>query len=283
MSIPNTILRVALLLMVPCLPLARGDEVTRQVQEELRKRNLYFGDVDGRRTEQVAAALRRYQQRKGFASTGQADETTLRSLTLLPPAPRIALASPPPAGPVAGFLADASPWPDVTVLRSDSARPGPVPADLAPVDIEPSPTPTIAPPPTAAAVRRPSETAVRTFLADYLRAGQSNDTEIQMPFYGGRVDYFDDGKVDLHYIHGDIDKYDRLWPERRFTLLDPIALSSSPDHDPDKIIVNFHYRFAEKRRHDAPEGETANTYTLQRTGLESFQIIGMKESRVRSK
>ena len=42
----------------------RADDTTRQVQEELRKRNLYFGDVDGCRSPQLIAAVRRYQERK---------------------------------------------------------------------------------------------------------------------------------------------------------------------------------------------------------------------------
>ena len=42
------------------LQTTRADEVMRQVQEELRKRNLYFGDVNGLHTPQVAAALRRF-------------------------------------------------------------------------------------------------------------------------------------------------------------------------------------------------------------------------------
>ena len=271
-----------LLLAVLCGPPARADEITRQVQEELRKRNLYFGDVDGRRTEQVAAALRRYQQRKGFAATGEPDETTLRSLTLLPPAPHIAaITATPPVSLSLRSIASSS-WPDATVLRSDEARRNPTPPGTQPV-IDPAPTPVVAPPPAAAALRRPGDMAVRAFLADYLRAGQSNDTAVQMPFYGDRVDYLNEGKVDQRFIHADIDGYDRRWPERRFTLLDPITLTASPDHDPEKIIVNFHYRFAVKRPHDAPEGEMSNTYTLQRNGPEGFRIIGMRESRVRGK
>ena len=286
-----------LLLMLLWAPLARADEITRQVQEELRKRNLYFGDVDGRRTEQVAAALRRYQQRKGFPPTGETDETTLRSLRLLGPAPGLAsaantagaahtlgtstpAAAPANAAPVA-FMANLSPWPDSTVLRSDEARRNPTPPDTRPIDADPSPSPSLAPPPAAVALHWPSKDTVRGFLEDYLRAGQSNDTATQMPFYADHVDYLNEGKVDHHFIHADIDGYDRRWPERHFTLLDPVTLVASPDHDPEKIAVNFRYRFAVKRLHDAPEGEMSNTYILQRTGSDRLRIVAMKESRVR--
>ncbi len=268
---------------------ACADETTRQVQEELRKRNLYFGDVDGRRTEQVAAALRRYQQRKGFTATGEADETTLRSLTLLPPAPRVAAGAATPAAEPASsatppvLMAATFPWPDVPVLRSDVARRNPAPPEAVSADADPQPTPTIAPPPAAASLHWPSTDEVRGFVASYLRAGQSDDTEAQMPFYADSVDYLNEGRVGHRFIRADIDSYDRRWPERHFTLLDPVTLAASADHDPDKIVVNFHYRFAVKRPHDAPEGEMMNTYTLQRTGPESLRIVAMKESRVRGK
>lgn len=277
-------------LAVVCVPLARGDELTRQVQEELRKRNLYFGDVDGRRTEQVAAALRRYQQRKGFAATGDPDETTLRSLTLMPPAPRVATttAGPPAATPGAEssppvLMAATFPWPDTPVLRSDVARRNPSPPEPVLADADSQPGPTVAPPPAAASLHWPSPDTVRGFLESYLRAGQSDDTEAQMPFYGDHVDYLNEGRVDHRFIRADIDGYDRRWPERRFTLLDPLTLAPSPDHDPEKVVVNFHYRFAVKRPHDAPQGEMTNTYTLQRTGPESFRIVAMQESRVRNR
>ena len=290
MSVANTLrssqltqwLALGTLAVMCCLPLrARGDETTRQVQEELRKRNLYFGNVDGRRSEQVAAALRRYQQRKGFPPTGEADETTLRSLTLLPPAPRIAAITATPSADTSPESAGFFPWPDVTVLRSDEARRNPAPPDTEP--IEPSPTPSVAPPPASASVQRPGSDAVRAFVKSYLRAGESNDTEAQMPFYAEHVDYLNEGLVDRRFIRADIDGYDRRWPKRRFTLLPPISLGPAPGQDPDKIVVNFHYRFAVKRPHDAPEGEMANTYTLQRSGPDSLRIVAMKEARVRNR
>ena len=65
-------------------PCDRADETMRQVQEELRRLSLYFGDIDGCQTAQLAAALRSDQRGKGFSPTGEPDDTTLRSLNLLP-------------------------------------------------------------------------------------------------------------------------------------------------------------------------------------------------------
>src|SRR5687767_4862328 len=84
-----------------------SDEPVRSVQEELRRRNIYFGDVDGRRTPEFEEAVKRYQKRKGLPSSGAEDRETLRSLKLLAREPGEA---PPPE------LA----WPDEPVLKSDA-------------------------------------------------------------------------------------------------------------------------------------------------------------------
>src|SRR3954453_19320173 len=82
--------------------LARADETVRQIQEELRKRNLYFGNIDGQNSPVLGDALKRYQTRKGFPITGQVDKDTARSLHISP-------------SPVA-----AATLPDVPVLKSDT-------------------------------------------------------------------------------------------------------------------------------------------------------------------
>src|SRR5207237_2708954 len=84
-----------------------ADEPTRRAQEELRKRNLYFGDVNGQMSPELVEALKRYQARKGFNPTGQLDEETANSL-------KIQLATADQKTP--------QPLPDVTVLKSDVAR-----------------------------------------------------------------------------------------------------------------------------------------------------------------
>ena len=90
---------------------SHADEQIRRVQEELRKRNLYFGEIDGRNSKQVAGALRRYQQQKGFTPTGECDANTLRALQIVASA----------EGSGEGSAGDES-LPDVPVLKSDAAR-----------------------------------------------------------------------------------------------------------------------------------------------------------------
>ena len=57
-----------------------GDEHIRRVQEELRKRHLFYGDISGELTPSLTTAIARYQLKKGFARTGRLDSETCASL-----------------------------------------------------------------------------------------------------------------------------------------------------------------------------------------------------------
>lgn len=287
----------ALVFAAGTLP-ARADELMRQVQEELRRRNLYFGDVNGLKSPQVAAALRRYQQRKGFQATGEADNTTLQSLSLssgeltvaisgaASPTPTAAEATPLP-GMMVGVAGVAGPWPDVPVLRSDlgseNAEP---PAGVEPV--EPTPTPPLRPPPAAAFQRgAPDEGNLRGFVENFLKSGESNAPDAQMQFFADHVDYFDDGKVNKAFIVKDTERYNKRWPTRRFTLDSPLQVTGELDQPPGTLVVNFRYQFDVKQsEHEGKDpkevkGEVENTYTLVRTGPDSLRIVAIKERRVR--
>ena len=274
----------------------------------MRKRNLFFGDVDGRASAQLAAALHRYQERKGFASTGEADPDTLYSLNVLrpgelpPPRPGPATAaraenSPPDVPAIATTTAPPTPgplrtvvWPDVTVLRSDTARPAPptnagaaaAEADAEGALVPPAPTP--APPPAATGmIHRPSAEQVRDYVARYLAAGEKNDSTDEMDFYGDHVAYYDDGRVDHAYILRDVGRYDHRWPERRFTLLDPVELAPSPDGDPDKFVVNFRFGFNVKNPRYTVNGKADSVWTVSGHDPGGWKIISMKEQRVHEK
>src|SRR5688572_29374133 len=70
-----------------------ADEQVRRVQEELRKRHLFYADVDGENGLALTMALKRYQQKKGFSATGSIDHVTLASLGL-PTATPVAATTP---------------------------------------------------------------------------------------------------------------------------------------------------------------------------------------------
>ena len=64
-----------------------ADEQVRRVQEELRKRHLFYANANGEKGPALTRALKRYQQKKGFAPTGVIDSVTLTSLGIRTPAP----------------------------------------------------------------------------------------------------------------------------------------------------------------------------------------------------
>src|ERR1043166_9739628 len=142
--------------------LMQADEQVRRVQEELRKRNLYFGDIDGRKTPEFVGALRHYHERKGFAPSGNLDVSTLHSLELGPA---------PPASP------DAPSWPDVPVLKSDTGHEQRAP-NLASSASPATPLPPIMEPPAdgapANAPERFAPEEVRRYIENYLRDCETN-------------------------------------------------------------------------------------------------------------
>ncbi|MFZ1217830.1 MAG: peptidoglycan-binding domain-containing protein [Chthoniobacterales bacterium] len=67
----------------------RADEQVRQIQEELLKRHLFFGNADGVLTPALVTALSRYQNKKGFPVTGLLDSQTCASLGIPDINPRV--------------------------------------------------------------------------------------------------------------------------------------------------------------------------------------------------
>src|SRR2546430_8620435 len=61
-----------------------ADDNVRAVQEKLRDDGFYLGEIDGAYSSQLAAALTRYQVRKGLAVTGQLDGDTSNALGAKP-------------------------------------------------------------------------------------------------------------------------------------------------------------------------------------------------------
>jgi peptidoglycan hydrolase-like protein with peptidoglycan-binding domain len=58
----------------------RADQTTSAVQQALKDQGFFYGDVDGKKSVDTTAAIRRYQIRNGLQVTGEIDAETLRSL-----------------------------------------------------------------------------------------------------------------------------------------------------------------------------------------------------------
>src|SRR5688572_22848226 len=140
----------------------RADETVRQVQEELRKRNLYFGNIDGQESPELAGALKRYQKRQGFTVTGTVDLETAASLNVQ-----------------SATVVSTSALPDGPVLKSDTASALPESQRLA-LQREAEEKPDLGPtPPPPAESPGPNQDLnpdqVTKLVQDYLRDGETQD------------------------------------------------------------------------------------------------------------
>lgn len=253
---------------------ALADEQVRQAQEELRRRNLFFGDIDGKPSPDLTSALRRYQARKGFAVTGTISEETANSL-------HIAAEE--------GAAATASPLPDIPVLKSDRAPALPESKRIAleeKAEKEPDflPTP---PPPAEAPDLNPAinPARVRQLIEQYLRDAETDDIEAQTRYFTDPVQYFNDGEQGPAWVRKDVIAYVKDWPERHYTLQQPINFFASDK--PGEIIVEFPiiYHVQNPGRRDAGKrydlkGRTMNTWTVRAEGDE-LKIAAINERRLR--
>jgi hypothetical protein len=228
----------------------RADEETRQVQEELRKRHLFFRDIDGRPSQEFAVALKRYQQRQGFAQTGMADDVTLYSLGIGEP-----------TSPAEGR----NDLPDVPVLKSDVAMR--------------QPATTRPPAPTLAQNAAASSTVeIRNFVRRYFDACQSANPDDELAFFADRVAYFDHGVVDKPYIRNELAVYGQRWPARKYSFGDSVRVVRKGNTTIAKIRLAFQVANLEQQR--KASGRTDNTLSLAKRG-DSLEIVSIKEARVR--
>jgi hypothetical protein len=239
-----------LFFLVAAVSGARADEQTRQVQEELRKRHLFFRDIDGKPSLEYALALKRYQARQGFHVSGVADEITLYSLGI---------------GEPTKYAGGVSELPNVPVLKSDAALP----------ELRPQPAPIPTKSQTAGNV---SKAEIKDFLRRYFDASESDSPHDELAFYADRVAYFDHGAVDKPYIQNELAVYKQRWPSRKYTMGDSLRVVRSGNHTVAKVRVTF--QLANPAHNRKASGRTDDTFSLAKNG-EALEIVSVKESRVR--
>jgi hypothetical protein len=248
---------------------ARADETVRQVQEELRKRNLYFGNIDGQTSPVLVDALKRYQARKGFTVTGKVDGDTATSLHIQTTA-----------------VAALTPLPDVPVLKSDIASALPESQRLAlQREAEDKPDLTPSPPPPAESPGPGQDLTperVNRLVQDYLRDAEGTDVANQVKYYAFPVRYFDHGDVSQQFVAEDTGNYVKRWPERKYTLTGPVTFFAS-DKEGETVVeftISFTLRSAARTARNRAVGRTRNWWTIQAKGDE-LKIVAIREARVR--
>jgi hypothetical protein len=292
-----TVLRASVLgfYLAVSLVRARADEQVRSTQEELRRRNIYFGEIDGAQSSELSEAIKHYQTRKGFAASGQPDQETLRSLGLMPRQPGEA----PPKE-----LA----WPSEPVLKSDvninvpaeaqriAQETGVSPSSVAPEVVltkthssghhrgqAASRAATTAMSGHGAEKRGPIRHAeppeIGEFINDYLRAASRNDLRDEIRFYADRLTYFHNGDLDRRIVERALREYEQQWSKRRYALAGPIQYQKLPSKG--QITVDFRVNFILKRHHLAVKGQTENRVVIDAATADP-RIVSIQEQRVRS-
>ena len=239
-----------------------ADETTRRAQEELRKRNLYFGDINGQTNPEFTEALKHYQTRKGFTSTGKLDEETAGSLNL-----GIATVS------------NTEALPDLPVLKSDRARELAEPDRAAlPDSGQEEPTSSATPPaPPAESPDQMLEDKITKFVRDYLRDGEGDDVDLQLSYYGFPIQYFDHGKAGREFVTTDTRNYIKRWPQRKYELIGPVKFMSGKNRGEFEVefTIDFKVASGDRRAH----GKTRNLWTIQED-REHFIILMINEQRL---
>src|SRR4051794_29323255 len=265
-------MRCWVLAVLTCLTvsgLLRADGGIRSIQEELRRRNLYFGDIDGQMSEQLRAALKRYQERKGLSVTGETDEETSSSL-------RVTIPAAVKAQPVHG-------WPDTTVLKSDEApkiseaqQQALQEKAIAELIVDPPD-----PPPPAESPPKSQELSpdrIKNLVEAFLRDAETDDVDLQIRYFDFPVAYFDHGTVGRDFVRLDTLNYVKRWPERHYVLEGPITAQPKKDNE---TSVEFTITFSVKNKRNAVTGKTRNYWSVRADSLDSVKIFQIRERRTR--
>ena len=230
-----------------------ADEITRRVQEELRKRRLFNGDIDGQQTPELGIALKRYQERKGFPASGVVDAQTVRSMGLAEPG-----GEPPANIPILRSEAPAQP------VAEEAQPPAPTPMSLA-GDINVPP---------------PSREELREFMQRYLAACETENVSDELAFYAPRVDYFAHGIVPKTYVRNQLVAYNETWPRRKYVMDGDVTLSKRGDNTAATALVV--YELANPAQNRKADGKVNHTIVLARHAESNFEIVGIQEQRARS-
>ena len=231
----------------------------------MRKRNLYFGDINGQTNPELTEAIKRYQARKGFNPTGELDEETANSLKIQ----------------IAESQNAAQSLPDVPVLKSDLARDLAEPDRAAlQADIAASPDASATPEPPAEAPNKDEELLaqrITAFVQQYLHDSEGNDVDLQVSYYSFPVQYFDHGRVGHDFVWKDTLNYIKRWPVRKYTLIGPVRFL--PPSKTGEIAVEFKINFEVASDKRAAHGKTRNLWTIL-PNQEIFKILTINEQRL---
>ncbi len=259
-------IRASCLLTILLASMAFGDQEIRQVQEELRKRNLYFGDIDGQNSPDLGNSLQRYQAHKGFQSTGTIDDTTAASLGIKRSPAQASVES----------------LPNVPILKSDRApvlQPNERVALEKLAEQNPDAIATPAPPAEPPSPEQEiSPARVTAYVERYLRDAETQDVAPQTAYFSYPVRYFSHGLREEAFINRDVSNYVKAWSKRKYTLLAPVSFRAADEAGETVVEFDISYHMTGKR--GVASGKTRNTWTI-RLEEDELKIVAIKEQHLR--
>ena len=243
------------LLMLCFFESVNADPKIAAVQQALKSHVLYLGEVTGEVDNATAAAITRFQARRGLEVTGELNEETLQALGLdsAPPAP-------------------------ATTSESSATRPEPW-RELRQQDKEflkelNSAQPTQPTQPDGQALQADLLEQIRDFIAGFVVVGIDENVEAELQFYAPKANYYDSGVVTRDFIGRDIRRYNQKWPTRRYWLVGDIRVLNDPQADP--LEVQYRIKYAVKNREQERTGTAVKTVKLQKTSS-GFEITSVRE------
>jgi peptidoglycan hydrolase-like protein with peptidoglycan-binding domain len=280
-----------------------GPDNVRAVQEKLRDSGLYFGEIDGVYSSELAAALGRYQIRNGLPITGQLDVATSKALGAKP---AVTTSSPNdqtrtseiwerlrksdqqfPGKTVWHGVSPSANETGITTTppRSTSAAiaPGTQSAESPPPEVPPSGAsiasdngkPASPPPVTVdnSPASNTSEERLRDYVGAFVLAGLDPQVGAEAAFFADRVQYYNEGMKDREKIREDLKRYDSRWPGRKFWLAGDITVEPQTDK---RMRVTFPLRYELRNGSKHSSGKVDKTLVLERAGND-LQIVAVNE------
>ena len=267
-----------------------GPDNVRAVQAKLHDSGLYFGEIDGAYSSELAAALGRYQIRNGLPITGQLDVETSKALGVKP-----AVTSSSANDQARTFEAwerlrkSDEQFPGKTVWRAPSPSanktgittgtpPGSTPAASAAIASE-NEKPASAPPTTAATSPTPdfSTERLRDYVGAFVLAGLDPQVGAETAFFADRVQYYNEGMKDREKIREDLKRYDARWPQRQFRLTGGINVEPQTDN---RVRVTFPLKYELRNGAKHASGKINKTLILESSG-DDLQIIAVNERKIK--
>jgi peptidoglycan hydrolase-like protein with peptidoglycan-binding domain len=281
-----------------------ADDNVREVQEKLRDGGFYSGEVDGAYSSQLAAALTRYQVRKGLSVTGQLDVETSEALGAKPAVTKNTAASEQSSETWRRLRrreqqtsTDArersAPHTDRSDPEGGSAQSGPVatsgtsepvvqsadsPVQSAPAAKTRTSADTTEPASAPAATTSADEFSterLRDYVGAFVLAGLDPHVGSEADFFADRVKYYDQAVIDREKIRNDLQDYAAHWPERRFWFVGNIKIE--PQHRK-RVRVTFPLRYELRNGATSSSGTINKTLVLEPTG-DDLQIVEVNETK----